>query len=49
MPAMPRTDERLEKLAYKIIGKPVNMRSKDKKEKSKVDRELTFEETTRVR
>ena len=49
MPGMPRTDPRLEKLAFKIIGKPANMRSKDKKEKTKIEKELVFEETVRVR
>ena len=51
MPAMPRTDKRVEKLAFRIIGKPANMRSddKDSKKEKKIDARLVFEETIRVR
>ena len=49
MPAMPRLDDKSKKIAFKILGIPVNNKQAKAKKKSKVEKRLTFEETTRVR
>lgn len=50
MPIMPRTSKKLEKLAYKILGEPDNLkkRNQTKKEKEEETR-LDFEESVRQR
>ncbi len=49
MPGMPRLNGKTTRLAYHILGVPPNMRQKRKKEESKVNKRLIFEETSRVR
>ncbi len=49
MPVMPRQNKKATKIAYRILGKPANLKAKpDRKEKS-VKARLIFEETMRVR
>lgn len=48
MPAMPRTSKKATKIAFKILGTPLNMQ-KDKSQNSETEKRLVFEETTRVR
>ena len=48
MPGMPRTSKKATKIAYNIIGVPVNMK-KYKKVNRKVEKRLEFEETTGYR
>jgi len=46
---MPRLDDKMRKIAYKILGVPQNMQdAKDAKDK-KIDESLVFQETIRVR
>jgi len=47
---MPRFDKKATKIAYKILGKPHNLR-KDVKSKrdEKINKRLVFEETQRAR
>jgi len=49
MPAMPRAKGKAKKIAYKIMGVPQNMKYKPSKRKRKIDRELLWDETLRVR
>lgn len=50
MPAAPRINAKAEKIAFKIMGVPANMRpDAKKKQKRKVDHRLLFEETFRAR
>lgn len=50
MPAMPRLSGKAKKIAYKILGKPLNMQQpKHNLKKEQNDKRLVFEETTRVR
>jgi len=49
MPSMPRLDDKSKKIAFKILGIPVNNKKAKDKKKSNVEKRLTFEETTRVR
>lgn len=49
MPAMPRLSGKAKKIAYKILGKPLNMQVKRTPKEEQINRRLTFEETTRVR
>jgi len=48
MPAMPRSTKKADKIAFQIIGTPPNMK-KDKSKDDNVEKQLVFEETTRVR
>lgn len=49
MPAMPRMDDKMKKIAYQILGVPQNMQDvKDPKEES-INKALVFQETIRVR
>ena len=48
MPAMPRATKKADKIAFKILGKPLNMQE-DKFRDDRIEKELLFEETTRVR
>jgi hypothetical protein len=50
MPGMPRISGKAEKIAFKILGTPANLR-KDKKYPmgEKTEKRLEFEETIRVR
>ena len=49
MPAMPRFSKKGTKIAFKILGVPGNMRSKPTKKEKDVNRQLVFQETSRVK
>ena len=49
MPAMPRANKRAQKIAWNITGKPANFEDKKSAVMKKVDKELTYQETSRVR
>lgn len=49
MPGMKRPPGKAKKIAFKILGVPANMREGRSKIKTKIDRRLLFEETSRVR
>lgn len=50
MPAMPRCKTKATKIAYKILGKPLNLQpTKEDKKQQEIRRRLLFEETWRVR
>jgi len=49
MPQAPRERGKPTQIAYSILGVPANMRSKRTKERQKLDKILTEEETVRVR
>jgi len=46
MPACPRPSSKAKKIAYSILGTPINMGNK---KKSRYNKQLIFEETSRVR
>lgn len=48
MPGMPRIPGKGKKIAYAILGVPANMKKSNKKEK-RVDKQLIFQETQRIR
>jgi hypothetical protein len=48
MPGMPRLKGKPTKIAYALLGVPLNMQ-KDKKKNKQVERKLQFDETSRVR
>lgn len=50
MPAMPRLPGKATKIAWSILGKPLAMQQPHKGPKdSRIEKQLVFEETTRVR
>lgn len=49
MPVMPRSNGKARKIAYKILGIPINMRDERKTAKSKIKKKLYAEETRLVR
>lgn len=49
MPAMPRMKSKATKIAYKILGEPLNLQRKRTPSEKKVNKRLIFEETTRSR
>ncbi len=49
MPAMPRPSGKSKKIAYKILGVPMNMQDDKSKKDQKINTRLVFEETVRVR
>ncbi len=50
MPIMPRPNKKAEKVAFDILGTPANLQKDQKTPKqNKVNKELVFEETVRVR
>ena len=49
MPCMVRPMNKARKIAFKILGTPLNMREYPTKKDNRVERRLFFEETTRVR
>jgi hypothetical protein len=49
MPAMVRPSGKAKKIAYAILGVPANMRDKKTSKQEQEDKELVFQETTRVR
>jgi len=48
MPATPRPKGKPTKIAWGILGKPGNMEKKSEKDR-KIDKQLIFQETMRVR
>lgn len=50
MPVMPRMSRKAQKIAYKVLGVPANMRKHKRVNRSKkVEQRLVFEETYRVK
>lgn len=49
MPLMPRQNTKARKIAYKIMGKPNNIKFQKPPWSQKVDRRLLFEDTSRQR
>lgn len=49
MPCMVRPMGKAKKIAFKILGIPANMREYPTKKDTRIERQLLFEETTRVR
>lgn len=50
MPAAPRPQGKVTKIAYKILGTPLNMpMGKEKRNKAYIQERLVFDETSRVR
>ncbi len=49
MPAMPRFSKKGTKIAFKILGTPENLLYKPKGKKKQIDKQLLFQETTRIR
>jgi hypothetical protein len=49
MPAMPRFSKKGAKIAFKILGTPENLLYHPKGKKKKIDKQLLFQETTRIR
>lgn len=49
MPAMVRPKGLGTKVAFAILGRPANMQSKSSAKKKKADRELLYQETSRMR
>jgi hypothetical protein len=49
MPSMVRIHGKPEKIAFKILGTPPNLKFKRTKEQRRINRRLFFEETARVR
>jgi hypothetical protein len=49
MPVMPRPKGKATKIAYKILGKPLNMQKQNQIKDSKLQKRLLFEDTERVR
>ncbi len=49
MPLMPRTNKKARKIAYKILGKPNNIKYQKPPWSAWVDKRLLFEDTSRQR
>ena len=49
MPIMIRPEGRAKKIAYAILGTPANMVNKRSKIKSKIDKTLVFQDSTRAK
>jgi len=49
MPAIPRISKKAQKIAFAILGVPVNLQVKRTKQQKRVNQRLLFEETVRVR
>jgi hypothetical protein len=49
MPIMPRMSGKARKIAYKILGLPLNMVGSKKNKQSKTQKLITIEETEQVR
>ena len=50
MPAMPRVKGKATKIAYKVLGQPLNLQpTKEDKKQKEIRKRLVFEETWRVR
>lgn len=49
MPAMPRSNVLGTKIAFSVLGKPANLSFRRSKEQQAVNKQLLFQETSRVR
>jgi len=49
MPCAPRQNKKGKKIAYAILGVPMNLQAQNAKKNPKIERRLEFEETSRVR
>ena len=49
MPSMPRFDTKATKIAYKILGVPANIKAKRTPKQEKINKQLVFQETTRMK
>jgi len=49
MPSAPRTNKKAEKIAFNIIGKPENLKSKKNANNKKIDKILFNQKTRRIR
>lgn len=49
MPAMLRHDKKATRIAFKLIGTPMNFTSKKSEKQREIDRRIWFEETSRSR
>lgn len=49
MPAAPRKKGLAKKIAFNILGKPANLQNSKTPYRKKVDQELTYQETSRVK
>lgn len=49
MPVMPRFSKKGTKLAFKILGTPENLLYRPKGKEKQIDKQLLFQETTRIR
>jgi hypothetical protein len=49
MPAMPRSNKRATKVAFKILGTPANLEFKRSKQQEYVNKMLISQETSRVK
>jgi hypothetical protein len=50
MPAAPRLKNiRATKIAYDILGEPENLKAKRSKKQKRIDHQLLYQDTTRVR
>jgi len=45
MPAMPRMSKKMEKIAYKILGKPDNFEDKETAHQEKIKKILDYQDT----
>ncbi len=49
MPCAPRPNNKGKKIAYAILGVPMNLQKHNAKKNPKIENRLVWEETTRVR
>lgn len=49
MPAMPRFSKKGTKIAFKILGTPENLLYRPKGKEKKIEKELLFQETSRIK
>jgi hypothetical protein len=49
MPAAPRVKNKATRIAYKVMGEPINIKDKKTKTQKRIDHRLLFENTSRVR
>ena len=45
MPAMPRMSKKLEKIAFKILGKPDNYEDKETERQKEIKKKLDYQDT----
>jgi hypothetical protein len=49
MPAAPRIDSKATKIAYKVLGKPLNMQGKKTPKEKEIDRNAGVHQFNRIR